>query len=115
MAFFAKPQSTAVKIVDPNTQDESKSQTRKDSVQRQCRNVLIYGFCKYENKGCVFSHPTTESVEEPLLPPTPPADTRTSTLTTKALNAPVFIPKSVATAVGVPVPPAPAPDELSLS
>lgn len=22
-----------------------------------CKNVLIYGYCKYENKGCAFSHP----------------------------------------------------------
>ncbi|CAK7895898.1 PAN2-Pan3p deadenylation complex subunit Pan3p [[Candida] anglica] len=21
-----------------------------------CKNILIYGYCKYENKGCVFSH-----------------------------------------------------------
>ncbi|KIM29212.1 hypothetical protein M408DRAFT_15958 [Serendipita vermifera MAFF 305830] len=25
--------------------------------QRQCRNVLIYGNCKYEGKGCTFYHP----------------------------------------------------------
>jgi PAB-dependent poly(A)-specific ribonuclease subunit 3 len=23
-----------------------------------CKNILIYGYCKYENKGCVFSHST---------------------------------------------------------
>lgn len=22
-----------------------------------CKNVLIYGYCKYENKGCAFAHP----------------------------------------------------------
>lgn len=22
-----------------------------------CKNVLIFGYCKYENKGCVFAHP----------------------------------------------------------
>ena len=25
--------------------------------QRLCRNVIIYGFCKFEDKGCVFQHP----------------------------------------------------------
>ncbi|GEQ70595.1 hypothetical protein JCM33374_g4273 [Metschnikowia sp. JCM 33374] len=28
-----------------------------------CKNVLIYGYCKFENKGCVFSHPTPENAE----------------------------------------------------
>lgn len=25
-----------------------------------CKNVLIYGYCKYENKGCAFSHPSNQ-------------------------------------------------------
>ncbi|ODV80546.1 component of Pab1p-stimulated poly(A) ribonuclease [Suhomyces tanzawaensis NRRL Y-17324] len=29
--------------------------TAKDTL---CKNILIYGYCKYENKGCVFSHNT---------------------------------------------------------
>lgn len=26
-----------------------------------CKNVLIYGYCKYENKGCAFSHPNSSN------------------------------------------------------
>ncbi|KAF8903020.1 hypothetical protein CPB85DRAFT_1032037 [Mucidula mucida] len=66
MAFFSRPQSSAaIRIVNPNTtQDDSKQvPTRKDSVQRQCRNVAIYGSCKYQDKGCVYSHPP--SSEDP--------------------------------------------------
>ncbi|TFK71555.1 hypothetical protein BDN72DRAFT_793746, partial [Pluteus cervinus] len=53
MDFFSKPQSSAIKIVNPNTQDEQKTQPRKGSqysVQRQCRNIMIYGSCKYQDK-----------------------------------------------------------------
>lgn len=48
MAFFAKPQSTAVKIVDPTTQDESKSQTRKGMFQQyesRLTYLTSYRFC----------------------------------------------------------------------
>lgn len=99
MALFAKSQSSAVKIVNPSTHDEPKTPSRKglrpphvsslplliatpgpDSVQRQCRNVMIYGhvlpalhfvnkvqsppfhrYCKYQDKGCTFSHPSVRS------------------------------------------------------
>ncbi|OBA23623.1 hypothetical protein METBIDRAFT_64594 [Metschnikowia bicuspidata var. bicuspidata NRRL YB-4993] len=30
-----------------------------------CKNVLIYGYCKFENKGCVFSHPLPENAQSP--------------------------------------------------
>lgn len=30
-----------------------------------CKNVLIYGYCKFENKGCVFSHPVPENSQSP--------------------------------------------------
>ncbi|RDB23923.1 PAB-dependent poly(A)-specific ribonuclease subunit PAN3 [Hypsizygus marmoreus] len=93
MAFFSRPQSTAVKIVNPTEQDEPKTAPRKDSVQRQCRNVMIYGFCKFQDKGCLFSHPSTES-PQPAAPPSPsPQEARTSALTSQAVNAPVFVPK----------------------
>lgn len=37
-----------------------------------CKNVLIYGYCKYENKGCAFAHP------QPGQPP--PANSKNSTI-----------------------------------
>ncbi|KAJ7226344.1 hypothetical protein C8J57DRAFT_206506 [Mycena rebaudengoi] len=63
MAFFTRPQSAnaAIKIVRPTTVEDDQLKTvsamRKDSVQRQCRNIMIYGSCKFENKGCVYYHP----------------------------------------------------------
>lgn len=49
-----------------------------------CKNVLIYGYCKYENKGCAFVH------SQPGQPP--PANSKVSTLksapvTTGSLNS----------------------------
>ncbi|OVF08908.1 putative PAB-dependent poly(A)-specific ribonuclease subunit [Clavispora lusitaniae] len=37
-----------------------------------CKNVLIYGYCKYENKGCAFAHP---------------ASSKSSTIKTNSANA----------------------------
>ncbi|KAF9494606.1 hypothetical protein BDN71DRAFT_967974 [Pleurotus eryngii] len=59
MEYF-RPQSasSAVRIVDPSTQNDRYSKNGpKDSVQRQCRNVMIYGSCKFQDKGCTFYHP----------------------------------------------------------
>ncbi|KAM6493381.1 hypothetical protein JOM56_011515 [Amanita muscaria] len=116
MAFFSKSQYTPVKIVDPNTQDESKPHKK---VQRQCRNIMIYGYCKFQDKGCIYYHPSAASLYswtqlEPSSPTTTTATTATTTSTTtamtprldspasgalsaQAVNAPVFVPKSVAT------------------
>lgn len=30
-----------------------------------CKNILIYGYCKYENKGCVFSHQKGQTQKPP--------------------------------------------------
>ncbi|KAH9948458.1 hypothetical protein B0H21DRAFT_234360 [Amylocystis lapponica] len=52
MAFFARPSSSAVKIVAPSSDEPPsppRSTPKKDSTQRQCRNILIYG--------CVLSSP----------------------------------------------------------
>ncbi|KAJ3743089.1 hypothetical protein DFH05DRAFT_1285929 [Lentinula detonsa] len=81
MAFFARPASAsaAVRIVNPNIQNELVQPSRKgqnsihsenscwlngckDSAQRRCRNVMIYGYCKFEDKGCVYYHPPAEEV-----------------------------------------------------
>ncbi|KAJ3769682.1 hypothetical protein FB446DRAFT_746834 [Lentinula raphanica] len=99
MAFFARPASAsaAVRIVNPNTQNELVQPTRKDSGQRRCRNVMIYGFCKYEDKGCVYYHPPAEEVfSAPLRSASPAAaaTTGTSPISAHAVNAPVFVPKA---------------------
>ncbi|KAK0189651.1 hypothetical protein F5146DRAFT_1051881 [Armillaria mellea] len=108
MAFFARPQSSsAVKIVNPNTQDELRPQSRKDSVQRQCRNIMIYGSCKYQDKGCTYYHPPS-----PDMPKTIPRS-ESGSLTAQAVNAPVFVPKAATTPV--PVPQTTSPPPLSAS
>ncbi|KAF9265152.1 hypothetical protein L218DRAFT_925024 [Marasmius fiardii PR-910] len=113
MAYFTRPSSAsaAVKIVKPNTAgpDESTSTqlpTRKDSAQRQCRNVLIYGYCKFEDKGCVYYHPTPEVPQQPSLAESP---VPRSSISARAVNAPVFIPKS-STVNSIPSP-SPSPPE----
>ncbi|KAF7373486.1 PAN2-PAN3 deadenylation complex subunit PAN3 [Mycena sanguinolenta] len=97
MAFFTRPQSAnaAIKIVRPTTGDDSdlKSVARKDSVQRQCRNIMIYGSCKFENKGCAYYHPPAPDAIPQAPRAEPPAKTLSPTLTAKAVNAPVFVPK----------------------
>ncbi|KAJ7248887.1 hypothetical protein B0H12DRAFT_1123204 [Mycena haematopus] len=97
MAFFTRPQSAnaAIKIVRPTTGEDSdlKLASRKDSVQRQCRNIMIYGSCKFENKGCAYYHPPAPDA----IPTAPRAESPVKglspTLTAKAVNAPVFVPK----------------------
>ncbi|KAK1225999.1 PAB-dependent poly(A)-specific ribonuclease subunit 3 [Marasmius sp. AFHP31] len=98
MAYFARPSSAsaAVKIVKPNTPDEStpaQLPSRKDSVPRQtqCRNILIYGFCKFEDKGCVYYHPSAPDATQPTTQSESPA---VASISAQAVNAPVFIPKS---------------------
>ncbi|KAF9553580.1 hypothetical protein CPC08DRAFT_223925 [Agrocybe pediades] len=106
MAFFARPQSTAVRIAKPTSDTDSlssKPSPRKDSVQRQCRNIVIHGFCKFQDKGCIYYHPPPPDAKPPPPASPTPAQRTTSpskaTLTAQAVNAPVFVPKfSVAAA-----------------
>ncbi|KAK2465133.1 hypothetical protein APHAL10511_002825 [Amanita phalloides] len=104
MAFFVRPASSAVKIIDPSTNDELRP-------HRQCRNIAIYGYCKFQDKGCVYHHPQGHD-SNPAPPPT------TASLSAQAINAPVFVPKSVATPVPAspppPKPPPPAETEYNL-
>ncbi|KAG7447333.1 uncharacterized protein BT62DRAFT_931175 [Guyanagaster necrorhizus] len=104
MAFFSRPQSSsAIKIVNPNTQDELRPQSRKDSVQRQCRNIMIYGSCKYQDKGCTYYHPPAPDTPKPTESPA------IGSLTAQAVNAPVFVPKAAAASVSFPQTTSPPP------
>ncbi|RSL42815.1 hypothetical protein CEP54_015340 [Fusarium duplospermum] len=38
-----------------------------------CRNVLIYGHCRYEAEGCAFNHDPNRNAGPPLPPPPPPS------------------------------------------
>ncbi|CAL1698104.1 unnamed protein product [Somion occarium] len=104
MAFFARPSSSAVRIVAPSGKEQepvgTKPSPRKDSTQRQCRNILIYGSCKFQDKGCIYSHPSRD-IPSPAPPESPvPAPA----LPAQSVNAPVFVPKTP-----IPHPASPAP------
>ncbi|KAJ3552928.1 hypothetical protein NM688_g3893 [Phlebia brevispora] len=102
MAFFSRPSSSAVKIVAPQTstsEPSSPKPSRKDSTQRQCRNILIYGSCKFQDKGCIYYHPPSDTSQNS--PPPPDSPTPSGALPAQAVNAPIFVPKGT----GSPVPP----------
>ncbi|KAI0744696.1 hypothetical protein C8Q76DRAFT_9408 [Earliella scabrosa] len=63
--------------------------SKKDTPQRQCRNVLIYGSCKFQDKGCIYYHPP---LDEPSFA-SPDSPTLSAALPAQAVNAPVFVPK----------------------
>ncbi|KAH0579671.1 hypothetical protein H2248_002518 [Termitomyces sp. 'cryptogamus'] len=102
MAFFARPQSSAIKIVDPSTQDEkAQAVTPKKDIRakQQCRNIVIHGSCRYQDT-CPFAHPSPEPSAS-----TSPSQPTTSAIPSQAVNAPVFVPRSI---VGVATPPLPS-------
>ncbi|KAF8346742.1 hypothetical protein F5887DRAFT_960811 [Amanita rubescens] len=105
MPFFARPQSQAVKIVDPTTTQDDLRPNRKDAIQRQCRNIMIYGYCKFQDKGCIYYHPKSQEPSSPATPSGP----STGTLSAQAINAPVFVPKAAST----PVPASPPPSNAA--
>ncbi|KAI0696153.1 hypothetical protein BC835DRAFT_1343276 [Cytidiella melzeri] len=107
MAFFSRPSSSAVKIVAPSlshSEPSSPKAQKKDSTQRQCRNILIYGSCKFQDKGCIYYHPPRDPS-----PPAPESPTPSAALPAQAVNAPVFVPKNS----GSPVPAAAQPAALA--
>ncbi|GAA5812655.1 hypothetical protein MFLAVUS_006112 [Mucor flavus] len=56
--------------------------------KRLCRNVIIHGFCKFQDKGCEFNHENEKSFVLPQLE-TP----RNTTVSAGSIHAPVFVPK----------------------
>lgn len=74
-----------------------------------CKNILIYGYCKFENKGCVFSHTRTGdtkaedpkaserrkfNMNTPLFQPNVTGlANKFSTLSPKLKDVPVFVPE----------------------
>ncbi|KAF5343973.1 hypothetical protein D9756_011431 [Leucocoprinus leucothites] len=59
-------------------------QATRDSDQRGCKNVVIYGYCKFQDKGCRFYHPPPEA--KPI--------SRSESVLASAIHAPVFVPKT---------------------
>ncbi|RDA90774.1 hypothetical protein CP533_3609 [Ophiocordyceps camponoti-saundersi (nom. inval.)] len=83
-----------------------------------CRNVLIYGHCRYEDQGCTFSHDINKNnnsstngnpdmskkalnVESPSFTPASvtPSILKKATLPTQAATAPAFTPRAMSGSV----------------
>ncbi|KAK0725718.1 hypothetical protein B0H67DRAFT_571235 [Lasiosphaeris hirsuta] len=92
----------------------SKGRENKDTL---CRNVLIYGHCRYEDQGCSFNHNQDKSsspqadfgskktfnVESPsFTPSTQSQPTKKSTFSSQAASAAPFTPRGVSTAPTLP-------------
>ncbi|KHO00385.1 PAB-dependent poly(A)-specific ribonuclease subunit PAN3 [Metarhizium album ARSEF 1941] len=85
-----------------------------------CRNVLIYGHCRYEDQGCTFSHDQNKTnsnqsemsrkplnVESPSFTPANlPSVAKKPTFSTQAANAPAFTPRGLGASPALPATPA---------
>ncbi|KAK8847561.1 hypothetical protein IAR55_005420 [Kwoniella newhampshirensis] len=79
---------------------------KRETPQRICRNVMIYGFCKFQDAGCVYYHPppgtdpnsvSTPKTESPALTNATPLSKESKSsfgLGAEHLSAPVFVPKT---------------------
>ena len=56
--------------------------TAKDTL---CKNILIYGYCKYENKGCAFSHNRQQPAQQQQATNT--SNNSTSVITPNSANS----------------------------
>ncbi|KAM0747829.1 hypothetical protein T439DRAFT_328503 [Meredithblackwellia eburnea MCA 4105] len=73
------------------------------STNKLCRNVLIYGQCRFEATGCIYSHDTNAAQ-----PPSPTPQSSTPLSVASAANAAVFVPSTPAPAPAPsPAPPTP--------
>ncbi|CAO3699148.1 unnamed protein product [Rhizopus microsporus] len=109
--FIPPPQtSSVIPIVAPSSIDENNNnnsnnnnsnnkETKKvvssTSTKRLCRNVIIHGYCKFENKGCEFNHDTNKSI---VLPQQQNATSPENRYIAEHVHAPVFIPSSLSSA-----------------
>lgn len=107
--------SAAIPIVAPSSSDDKTPETKKSpakfpasisaagtpSKARLCRNVVIHGYCKYENRGCEFNHETIKAMQSPdqgssqgkLRVNSPVFTPNAAAVSSEAVNAPVFVPK----------------------
>jgi PAB-dependent poly(A)-specific ribonuclease subunit 3 len=91
------------------------AENAKDTI---CRNVLIYGFCRYADQGCAFNHDTNKvpgsqneapkkalNVDSPSFTPVGLSSHSTaSTITSRAASAAPFTPRSAASGTATPTP-----------
>ncbi|KAG6017254.1 hypothetical protein E4U43_001909 [Claviceps pusilla] len=87
-----------------------KPKGRAENRETLCRNVLIYGHCRYEDQGCTFSHEQNKNnsnqadisrkalnVESPSFTPASLQNSaKKATFSTQAANAPSFTPRGLA-------------------
>ncbi|ORY85992.1 hypothetical protein BCR35DRAFT_302625 [Leucosporidium creatinivorum] len=102
--------SSAIRIVAPSASSSTNtspshqprpppSSTTED--KKLCRNILIYGQCRFEDKGCTYSHTIHDPNSKPPTPTPNPAPTSGTPLSAKtAASAQVFVPGGAAPAAG---------------
>lgn len=81
----------------------------RENKETLCRNVLIYGHCRYEDQGCTFNHEQNKNnssqldaskkslnVESPsFTPASVPSGSKKATFSSQAANAPAFTPRGM--------------------
>ncbi|KAE9379831.1 hypothetical protein N431DRAFT_432215 [Stipitochalara longipes BDJ] len=92
---------------------------RENAKDTLCRNVLIYGHCRYEDQGCAFNHDPNKTLSPPsdmsakkalsvdspaFTPATLSVPGKTSTISSQAVNAAPFTPRGLASGTVTPVP-----------
>ncbi|KAL7316596.1 PAB-dependent poly(A)-specific ribonuclease subunit 3 [Mucor circinelloides] len=89
---LSENQDTATKPA-PKTSSSSSS-----SSKRTCRNVIIHGFCKFQDKGCEFNHDTEKTIVLPqqlaVNHSKSPENSRNTSVSAGSIHAPVFVPKT---------------------
>ncbi|BGP51487.1 PAB-dependent poly(A)-specific ribonuclease subunit 3 [Rhodotorula kratochvilovae] len=96
---MAPPGSAAIAIVRPPPDHPSLSPVPKapsspaKSENRLCRNLQLFGSCKYADRGCQFSHDLPGTSSKPATPA--PPGTSSTPLSAAAITAAVFVPGGV--------------------
>ncbi|GAA5869476.1 hypothetical protein JCM8547_001500 [Rhodosporidiobolus lusitaniae] len=96
------PGSAAIPIVRPSPLSSPQATPAKPPASpagkpenRLCRNVLIYGSCKYKDRGCQFSHELPNSSSPRPASPAAPSAPSTPFSVANAASAAVFVPGGV--------------------
>nr|XP_018265297.1 PAB-dependent poly(A)-specific ribonuclease subunit PAN3 [Kwoniella dejecticola CBS 10117]OBR87455.1 PAB-dependent poly(A)-specific ribonuclease subunit PAN3 [Kwoniella dejecticola CBS 10117] len=111
--------SAAIQIRAPTNDNQGtdspvSAEKKRETPQRICRNVMIYGYCKFQDAGCVYAHPppgadlnapgtpltgcpamtTSVPLAKDLTTTTATATKPSFGLGAEHLSAPVFVPKT---------------------
>ncbi|CEP17331.1 hypothetical protein [Parasitella parasitica] len=90
------PPSQAPLVIPIKAPSDSSSTKEPAPKCRTCRNVIIHGFCKFEDKGCDFNH----EIEKDIVLPQQqnqaqsPENPRNTSVSADSIHAPVFVPKT---------------------